>query len=114
MGKSQVKKGVSLAAALCQDISGNILSGNEVRALGYVKALGAVLSETLEMIEAGSDVRKEMTFTRNIQAALERMEEEHKVNKFDGERMAESFEKYEKAGYTPADFGRGISADEAA
>lgn len=112
MSKSQIKKALMLAEGMSKDIAGNLLSGNDVRAIGYVKALSQALAETLALIDAGSDVRAEKAFDVRIQEILATLDAEHEKNTFDQSRVEESFKRFQAAGYSITDFSKGVHIDD--
>lgn len=104
MSKKQIQSGIGTLAALSKDIAGNILSGNDVRAVGYVKALNILSVALQELIEAGSDVRAEQKYTATFRAVMEQLDVEHAKVPFSNDKMDESFKRYAEAGYDLGQF----------
>lgn len=110
MSKKQIQNGIGTLAALSKDIAGNILSGNDVRAVGFVKALNTVAVALQELMEAGSDVRAEQKYTAAFRAAMEQLDAEHAKVPFSHDKIDESFKRYAEAGYDLSHFSAPIPA----
>jgi hypothetical protein len=106
MSKKQIFTAVQMASNLCKDTAGNLLSGSDLRAMGYLKALQHTLAATLVAMEAGSDVRAEIALKERLQDICKTLDAEHEKAPFDKSGLQESFQKWEAAGYKISDFRR--------
>lgn len=104
MSKKQIEKGLQIAYAMTKDIAGNTLSGNDVRAMGYIRALYGTLEALQELTQSKGDVRAELKFDERIKAIAARMDEDHKKAPFSGDKSGESFKRFEEAGFSSSDF----------
>ena len=57
MSNTQITTAVRLANSLSKDISGNLLSGQEMRVVEYLQILRSVLDTLEEKLEAGNDFK---------------------------------------------------------
>jgi hypothetical protein len=104
MSKKQIERGLSVAYSLTKDIAGNTLSGNDVRAMGYIRALHSLLESLQDLAQAGSDVRAEMRYEERIKAIQAKMDADHATVPFSGDKIGESFARFEKAGFSSSEF----------
>lgn len=112
MSNKQLQNALDMASNLCKDTAGNLLSGNEIRAMGYLKALQHTIDAARAKQAAGNDVRAEMKLDAAIKSINVTLDEEHAKHPFDGSKVQESMAKWEAAGYTMADFAKGLNEDE--
>jgi hypothetical protein len=105
MSAKQNAKYVSIVANLGKDIAGNLLSGNDIRALGYLKAQAKLLAALeIKMAAGNGDVRAEMALDAAMREISKVLDAEHEVNKMSYDNVDESFAKYSAAGYSIPDF----------
>lgn len=99
MSNKQITNAVRAANSLSKDISGNLLSGQEMRVVEYLQILRSVLDGLEEKLEAGSDFKVEQKLETIMAAIDSKMD---KMTPFDSERAAPSMEKWAKKGITLA------------
>lgn len=104
MSSKQNTRVISAVAALSKDVAGNMLSGNEIRAMHYLKALRETLDALQEKMDIGNDVRAERVLDEAIGSINERLYERLDSVPFDGTSVQGSFAKWAKCGFTLPDF----------
>jgi len=111
MRNKSEKAALGLATNMCRDAIGNVITGNELRSLGYLKALVRTLEALSVKVEAGNDVRAEMTLDLKIKRILVQLDVEHGKAPFCGDQVAESIKKYASVGYTLSEIIEGPDTD---
>ena len=97
MSNKQITNAVRAANSLSKDISGNLLSGQEMRVVEYLQILRSVLDGLEEKLEAGSDFKAEQKLEAIMAAVDAKMD---KMTPFDSGRVGPSMEKWAKKGIT--------------
>jgi len=99
MSNKQITNAVRLANSLTKDISGNLLSGQEMRVIEYLQILRSVLDGLEEKLEAGSDFKAEQKLEAVMAAVGTKLE---KMTQMDEALVSPSLEKWAKKGVTLA------------
>lgn len=97
MSNKQITSAVRLANSLTKDISGNLLSGQEIRVVEYLQILRSVLDGLEEKLEAGSDFKSEQKLEAVMAAVGTKLE---KMTKMEEALVSPSLEKWAKKGVT--------------
>lgn len=97
MSNKQITNAVRAANSLSKDISGNLLSGQEMRVVEYLQILRSVLDGLEEKLEAGSDFKADQKL-ETIMAAIDAKMD--KMTPFDSEHAGPSMEKWAEKGIT--------------
>ena len=99
MSNKQITNAVRLANSLTKDISGNLLSGQEMRVVEYLQILRSVLDGLEEKLEAGSDFKAEQNLETVMVAVDAKL---NNMTPTDKDRVGPSMEKWAKKGITLA------------
>ncbi|MBK4733032.1 hypothetical protein [Noviherbaspirillum pedocola] len=111
MSKGLNRSTVSLSYALTKDIAGNLLTGNDHRAMIYLKALNKSLEALLEKLDAGNDVRAERKLEATLRTIRQEMDEAHAAVPHDETSMGTSLQQWEERGFSMSDFAQPLDAD---
>lgn len=95
VSNKQIKTAVNLAKNLTKDISGNLLTGQEIRVVEYLKILRSVLDTLEEKLEAGNDFKAEQKLDKAMQAVNGKLD---KMTPIDRDLVKPSLEKWEATG----------------
>lgn len=99
MSNKQITNAVRLANSLTKDISGNLLSGQQMRVIEYLQILRSVLDGLEEKLEAGSDFKAEQKLEAVMAAVDAKL---NNMTPTDKDRAGPSMEKWAKKGLTLA------------
>ena len=99
MSNKQITNAVRLANSLTKDISGNLLSGQEMRVVEYLQILRSVLDGLEEKLEAGSDFKAEQNLETVMVAVDAKL---NNMTPTDKDRVGPSIEKWAEKGITLA------------
>lgn len=97
MSNTQITTAVRLANSLSKDISGNLLSGQEMRVVEYLQILRSVLDTLEEKLEAGSDFKTEQKLDTVLMAVNAKLD---KMTPMDKDLVNPSLEKWAAKGVT--------------
>lgn len=95
MSSKQVARAVSTAKAICRDVAGNLLAGQELRVVAHLQNLLAVLEGIEAKLDAGNDVRAEMKLDKVLKDAYDRLDT---MPAFDDSIVDASMERWKKLG----------------
>jgi hypothetical protein len=95
VSKSQTQRTIQMISNLSKDIADNMLSGNEHRAMLYLKAQRCTLDALLAKLESGNDVRAEQALDAAMKEINTTMDKDHKGVPFNREVMEAGFERWE-------------------
>lgn len=97
MSNTQITTAVRLANSLSKDISGNLLSGQEMRVVEYLQILRSVLDTLEEKLEAGNDFKTEQKLDTVLMGANAKLD---KMTPMDKDLVNPSLEKWAAKGVT--------------
>ena len=93
-----VFRGASTALAMARDAFGNLLSGNDERALRFIAAQIKTLEATVALADSKNGVKENSALEALLRSQVE-MEDDWP--KFDGSKIQENFAKWAEKGITP-------------
>lgn len=97
MSNKQITNAVRAANSVTTEIIGNLISGQEVRAVEYLLILRSVLYGLEETLEAGNDSKTE----QNLEAVMAAVNAKiNKMKPFDIDLIRPSMKKWAKTGLT--------------
>ena len=75
MSSKQIASAVRAANAICKDVAGNLMAGQDLRVLTHLKNLMSVLSGIEEKLAAGNDFRAEKRLDAVLQEVYDKLDE---------------------------------------